>query len=95
MLKAHANAPDQTLTLGELAKAANYESYSAAILHYGTLAKKIIDFCNLAHRQEEHWNDPVYTCAIGDFVEGEFDSADWAWRMHDEVVDALKSLNMA
>ena len=39
MLKAHYQADDHTLTVTELARAARYETNSAANLHYGKLGK--------------------------------------------------------
>ncbi|MBT5378967.1 MAG: hypothetical protein HOL08_07930 [Opitutae bacterium] len=101
MLKAHANAANRTMTLNQLAQAANYESLNAAILHYGTLARQVVEFCNLSPRKEKNWSNYVYTCSLADFINenGELivdddHHPDWAWQMHEEVFEALKSLNM-
>jgi hypothetical protein len=94
MLTAHASAQNQTMTLAELARAVDYEDQNGAQVQYGTLAKKIIDFCNLEPRQEEGWQEPNFTSSLAEDVEGDFVNSRWAWRMHDEVVEALKSLNM-
>ncbi len=94
MLAAHANAPDQTMTLEELSIAADYEDQNGAQIQYGTLAKKVIDFCNLKPRFEEGWREPNFTSSLAEDVEGDFGKSQWAWRMHKEVLEALRSLNM-
>ena len=101
MLKAHAKAPQQIMSLQQLADAAGYKDYSAATLQYGTLAKDIIAFCGLKIRQEESWSIEVATCSSAEFVHADgtkiLDTGphpDWAWQMHPEVLEALKKLNM-
>ena len=96
MLRAHANAPDHTLTATELARAAGYDSYEAANAHYGRLGRQVAEFLDLSPRVHPQRGEPVWTMAIAAGVdEAEGENAHWRWTMHPEVVHALQDLNMA
>jgi hypothetical protein len=96
MLRAHANAADYALTATELARAAGYDSFEAANIHYGRLGRQIAEFLDLPPPVHKRRGEPIWTMVLAggaDEAEGEDDH--WRWRMHPEVVDALQDLNMA
>lgn len=92
MLNAHAHAPDRTMTATQLARAGGYDSYTVANSLYGTLGKKVAELAGLALKPAETRDGVVYTCALasGAGEEGEH----WRWKMHPEVFEALRSLNV-
>lgn len=95
MLRAHANAPDRTLTSREIARAAGYDSYSSANAHYGKLGRKVAEFLDLQPLVSSSRNEPVWTMAIADGKETEHAEDIWRWQMYPEVAEALRELNMA
>ena len=96
LLNAHANAPNATMTSGELGKAAGYASYRTANLRYGALGKKMGAKLGLPVPEAADRPDTfLYTgyLAWGDLSQN-FDDG-WKWTMHPELVKALHELNMA
>jgi len=92
MLRAHANAPQQTMTASEIAEAAGFDSYVSANSHYGKLAKKVGDASGLRPPVAGRKNELIYTfiLATGEREEGD----DWRWTMHPEVLEALRTLKL-
>lgn len=93
MLKAHYNAPDQTLTASELAKAAGYSTHSAANLQYGKVGKLVHQFV-LTDLHERADGTPVYSSALatpGDTAPAE---EHWAWTLRPQVAYAIERLGL-
>jgi hypothetical protein len=95
MLRAHANAPNQTLTATELARSAGYDSFSAANLHYGVLGYRIAGFLELPVPESPERKQPVWTSALADGPDDAVPDGQWRWVMHPEVLKALRDLGMA
>jgi hypothetical protein len=96
MLRAHALARNRTLTAGELAKAAGYESYASANSHYGKLGRRVAGFLDLdPPTGGRTYHKQIWTFAL---AEGDLKAAHqglWRWKMHRELAAALRELNMA
>lgn len=92
MLHAHAHSGDRGMTAGDLAHAAGYEGFQAANSVYGTLGKKVAQLAGLPFKKALASDRFVYTFALasGEQKKGEH----WRWKMHPEVFEALRSLNM-
>lgn len=95
MLRAHANAPDSTMTATELAKAAGYDSYETANSQYGTLARRIAEYLDIQPKLSDRREEPVWTSILADGAEEGNEQGHWRWVMHPEVAQALRKLNMA
>lgn len=99
MLRAHANAPDRTMTAGELAHAAGYDSYASANAHYGKLGRAVAEFLDIPPPESDLRDEPVWTKALADAPKNQASEsrpdAQFRWQMHTEVSEALRSLNMA
>ena len=63
MLQAHLAAPWHTLTATELAKAAGWENWSAANLHYGGLGRKVAELLGWEPKARRD-GTPIWTMAI-------------------------------
>ncbi|WOD18147.1 hypothetical protein [Paraburkholderia kirstenboschensis] len=89
MLRAHLNASDQRITATQLAKAADYATYSAANLQYGILGAMLFAELpiDLPMRKD---GSRVMTCTIawGDNARNP-DEEHWVWRMRPYVAEGL------
>lgn len=93
MLKAHYSAPNRTITVTELAKAAGYPTFGTANLHYGTLGKNIgseICFKPTVFRKDK---TPIWTFVLAEGVIGK-ESKQWEWTMRPELAEALENLGL-
>ncbi len=92
MLHAHASSGDRGMTAGDLAHAAGYEGFQAANSLYGALGKKVAQLAGLPFKKALASKGFVYTfvLASGEQKKGEY----WRWKMHPEVLEALRSLNI-
>jgi len=86
MLKAHHNAPDRAITATQLAKAASYDHWSSANLHYGLLGQMLCDELNLKPHLATH--------AIATEKENGTDKGEWLWIMRPEVAEAVEYLGL-
>jgi len=87
MLQSHYVAPQHTITATELARAVGYKNYSAANLHYGTLASLL--------RSELEWSTGEFLGLklLVEFVmPGERDNAEILWVMRPQLAEALEGL---
>ncbi|HRK95325.1 MAG TPA: hypothetical protein PK694_03300 [Rhodospirillales bacterium] len=92
MLHAHANSDERGMTAGELAHAAGYKGYQAANSLYGALGKKVAQLAGLPFKKALATDGFVYTFALASGEQGKGEH--WRWKMHPEVFEALRSLNM-
>lgn len=92
MLHAHASSGDRGMTAGDLAHAAGYKGFQAANGLYGALGKKVAQLAGLPFKKALACKGFVYTFALasGEQRKGEY----WRWKMHPEVFEALRSLNI-
>lgn len=95
MLKALYGAPDRTLTAGQIAAAAGYDSYSTTNYHFGVLGKMLAEDLGYepARRADGTtiWTSTLATAADPGV---EREDRQWQWRMRDEVANALRRLNV-
>lgn len=89
MLMAHVRAPDHTLTATELAKAAGYDNFGSANIHYGKLGRKLAELLDIVPPLSISRGEPVWTMALAESID-----EDLRWRLHPEVVDAVTELNI-
>lgn len=87
MLAAHVEA--ETMTAGELAAAAGWESYGSANIHYGWLAREVAQTLGLAVPAGDSTGDPVWTYALADEAERS-PAGEFRWRIHPELVEGLR-----
>jgi hypothetical protein len=96
MLEAHASAAERTMTAGELAQAAGWQSYRSANAHYGKLGRRVTEALALPIRdgKADEW---AWTNALAEDAGGQVsrDSPLFRWRMHPELADALRALGIA
>ncbi|WP_141249446.1 hypothetical protein [Sphingobium sp. D43FB] len=107
MLRAHLQADDYMISANRLAKAANFDNWSAANLHYGKLARRVAE--DIGYEPPERENGtPIWTYAIAKAPDADADNLDQAqlyaalerhleaphfeWLLRPQVVEALKSL---
>ncbi|NJL08804.1 MAG: hypothetical protein HC900_11545 [Methylacidiphilales bacterium] len=88
MLKAHAEAPDFTLSAMALSAAAGSADHRYANLHYGQLAHRIAEFLDIQPATYDEGKKRLWTTAI---AEGwrEVKNGIWYWRLYPEVATAL------
>ena len=91
MLRAHADAPDHTLTPTELARSAGYDGYETANAIYGRLGHQLGEFLDI----ERPDDDGVWTCLLAYGEKVDHADGGFFWTMHPELVAALRELNMA
>ncbi len=91
MLEAHYQAPDHTISLGQLAKAARYDGEAGVKLQYGLLAKRLC--AAMSFKPPECYSDgsPIWSYGLADVPE-EKTSKHWLWQLRPEVVKALDGL---
>ncbi len=92
MLRAHANAPDRTLTAAQLAASADYANFKVANLHYGLLGHKFAEYLEIDPPHYAKRAVPVWTRALAEDVAARGALGHWQWRMHEEVASALREL---
>lgn len=85
MLRAHYHAPERTVTAGELARAVDFENFSAANLQYGTYARHL---CDELGRSPEFHIAILLTFTVGEKPGEEF----IRWTMLPQVAEALEQL---
>ena len=68
----------------------------SANVHYGKLGRQVAEFLDLEPPTDAQRKEPVWTCvlAAGD-NEHKDASGHFRWKMHPELVDALRELNIA
>jgi|GEM_PF-572728 hypothetical protein len=88
MLLAHAK--DRVLTAGALARAAGWDSFSSANVHYGYLGRKAAAFLGLELPRRRD-GTPVYTMALAEDAGegGDPDNSNFQWAVHPEVVEGM------
>ncbi|MCC9624620.1 hypothetical protein LPB41_23300 [Thalassospira sp. MA62] len=88
MLRAHAKAPDRTITGEKLAKVVGHFGSRIGNKKYGRLAAKISTAAGLPQCRSDvsDYLAAIFTLANGQQCDGE----DWQWTMHGNVVDALR-----
>lgn len=95
MLRALYQAPEQTLSATNLAKAAGWEDYSTANLHLGTLAEKVARHLTYEPPRRDN-GTPIWTLVFADGAEAA--AADgtghFRWRLRPEVAACLDQLNL-
>lgn len=99
MLRAHLDAPGETLTATQIAKSGGYDSWVSANSQYGALGRKLAE--------QLDWNPPLradgtpvwtYALAKGEndddrAAESEIrDEEHWRWKLRREVREAAKDL---
>jgi hypothetical protein len=103
MLDAHLSAPDRLISSSQLAAAAGYANWSAANLHYGTLARRLAEAMNYNPPTRDD-GSPIWTytlaTAAGDgdlepeqlfaVLERSFDDPHFEWLLRPQVVEALR-----
>lgn len=103
MLDAHLNAPDHLITTTDLAKAAGYKNWSAANLHYGTLARRLAEEMNYDPPKRPD-GSTIWTYALatapGDgelepeqlfaALERHMEDPHFEWLLRPQVVEALR-----
>ena len=88
LLKAHYRAPKHKITASGLADAAGYRNYNAANLHYGKLARIIMDQLGIVPSEN------VNIGLLVDFVmPGDQGNEEIIWILRPEVASALEELN--
>ncbi len=90
MLIEHCAAPDHTVTATELAALVGYPDANTINLRYGLLARAIAE--------RLHWPVPEghqESYAVAWFEQPDADQAHWRWRMHPELVQAVRDLGWA
>ena len=92
MLRAHATAPEGVMTATELAEAAGWPSYTSANVHYGNLGRDVAQTLHLTLPPIGENGSPVWTMALADDAGLRDEAGRWRWRMHPELVEALKAL---
>ena len=92
MLRAHAKAPDRTITGLKLAETVGHFGCRIGNKKYGRLAAKIATAANLPMCKTDvsDYLAAIFTLADGTQGDGE----DWTWVMHDNVVKALEDADM-
>ncbi|WP_409433278.1 hypothetical protein ACJ3XI_01910 [Litorimonas sp. RW-G-Af-16] len=86
MLVAHKNAPERRLSAEQLAHAAGWANHSTANLHYGNLAHDIAFYIGLVATKKDR--------SASTYALGEYDESTSEWIMHEEVANALETLNI-
>ena len=92
MLKAHAEAPDRTLSVLELAAAAGSETDNTTYSVYGRLGHMLAD--ELEPNCELENEPPIWTRYIGDDFRPEPGALVY-WEMYPELAEALVELGWA
>lgn len=84
LLQAHYQAPEHSITAGELAEAVGYPSFNTANLQYGRYARELC---------EELKRDPkIHVAILATFSGGAQKTEDIRWTMLPQVVAALEAL---
>ena len=93
-LEKHAQAPEQTMTAGELADAVGYKGFQAINSQYGILGKGIArEFGLTLPRAQDNDDIEVATFALADEADPPRTAqGHWRWQMHPEVREALQAL---
>jgi hypothetical protein len=94
MLRAHAGAPNRTMTAGGLARAAGYDSFEAANAHYGLLGRKVAEQFGVTPPMDTRRREPVWTRSLAEDAGMSDASGHFRWRMHPEVAEALRELSL-
>ena len=95
MLRAHANAPNRTLTASQLARSADYECFEVANAHYGRLGRKVAEHLEIVPPPYAKRDVPVWTRTLAEDVAVPGALGHWQWQMHEELALALRELDMA
>ena len=82
MLRFHYSAPDRTVMATQMARAASFQHYGVANLHYGSLGRRIGELLNF---------NPT-TMPVDVLVTQAKPGNEWLWTMRPEVVLALEQL---
>ena len=93
MLKAHARAPDRSLTATQLAKAAGYANHSAVNLQYGLVGKLLWEELPTTLPAARD-GSPMFTFAIADAGNRDGPEDQWVWQMRTEVAAAVKEAGL-
>lgn len=93
MLRANALGPKSS---EELARAAGWDDYRAANLHYGTFAKEVGRWLGLTLTRFDHDGTEFFTSAIAQERRVETMRAEsWVYELHAEFVEALRRHGIA
>ena len=91
MLKAHYHSHNRTVTPEQLSEAAGYANYNAAVLHYGTLGRRLYD--QLPTKLPRHKDGKLkYTHMLAEGDVGEEEHRQW--KMRPEVAAAIEQLGL-
>jgi hypothetical protein len=93
MIRAHYHAPDRRITATLLAKAAGYDGYSSANLHYGYIGKYLYEELPMNIDKGKN-GKPIYTFMLADAAEKTGDEDHWVWQMRPEVAGAIQALGL-
>jgi hypothetical protein len=89
MLCAHASASNHTLSTAEIARAAGYDRFTDANLHYGRLGHEIAQYLGVTPPLDDRGIKPIGIKMLAEWT------VDGRWRMHTALVEALRELNLA
>lgn len=93
MIRAHYHAPDRRITATFLAKAAGYDGYGSANLHYGKIGSFLYEELPMDIPKREG-GKPIYTYMLADAAEKIGSEEHWIWQMRPEVVGAIQTLGL-
>lgn len=91
MLRAHLNAADNALTPAELARAAGYRKDNSAVLHYDNLGRAIGEYLGVEPTARNQAGRPAWSHLLAEEVA----DGERRWRLHPEVVEALREVEIA
>ncbi|BCL39710.1 hypothetical protein [Nostoc sp. MS1] len=98
MLKAHYNAPAQTITATGLAQAAGYENYNGANLQYARIGELLANHLGYLPPEREDNGKPFWSGVLASGywknLEGSKNNSqrEWQWQLHPQVAQALEEL---
>jgi hypothetical protein len=93
MLKAHYKANEQTLTAGDLARAAGYSGFSGANLQYGFIGKALQELNPIKLPKRTDGSD-IYTFYIANASSNTGNEGYWHWKLKPEISDVIEQLGL-
>lgn len=98
MLKAHIRSPDHILTATQLARAAGFDDYVIANLHYGKLGFALAEEMEWKPKEQRQGGEPIWTFTLATNADenerndGVEITGEWRWKLRPKIVEALAQI---